>query len=173
MNAWLLALGLAAAADPCDRELTPPPPTQSVAWISPLRKQVAGGRWLEVVPTRQLTAWLAEHPDASTGDLLRHVGQRKRKGDPARRFKVVIFEASSGALCRPIEGVEEGEPVSGLPACPSGQSRATRKYEGCGVATDHATDGPGPEVYRGQWRELAARGFCLLPAERFLAEGAR
>jgi hypothetical protein len=169
----LVGLHLALAQEPCEAQLTAPPPALSVAWISPLRKRTSNARWLVVVPTRDLAAWLRAHPDATTGDLLRYVGERRRPKEPHRQYKVTIFDAEPGSLCRPLEGMEPPTAVEGVLACPRGVGRATRRYQGCGVATDYNTGGDGPEVYRSQWRDLARRGFCVIPAERFLIEGGR
>jgi len=169
----LLGLHLALAQEPCEAELTPPTQTLSVAWISPLRKRTGNARWLTVVPTRALAVWLREHPDATTGDLLRHVGERRRPKEPGRRYKVTIFDTASDTLCRPLEGAEPPTTAEGVLACPRGLGRATGRYQGCGVATDFNTGGEGPEVYRSRWRDLARRGFCVIPAERFVSEGAR
>ena len=109
-------------------------PTVSVAWISPLPRRVRGGREVEVVPTRDLTTWLRDHPEATPGDLLRHLGIRDRPREPRRTWKVTIFDVHTANLCKHPEN------------------------EGAYVST---------------WRELAQRGFCVLPVERFLAEGAR
>jgi len=168
-----LALHLALAQEPCEATLAPPPPNLSVAWISPLRKRTGSARWLEVIPTRTLAAWLREHPEATTGDLLRHAGARRRPREPHRRYKVTIFDTDPTSLCRPIEGAEPPTMVEGVLACPRGVGRATGRYEGCGVATDFNTGGRGPEVYRARWRDLARRGFCVIPAERFVSEGGR
>lgn len=100
----------------------------SVAWVSPLRKRVGGKKELVVFPTREVTAWLAEHPGTTTGQLLRHLGLRDRKKEPRRPWKVTVFEVDTAELC----GGEPGWTAS--------------------------------------WRRLARRGFCVLPADRFLAE---
>lgn len=169
---WLLALA-ALAADPCDLPLEAPPEMVSVAWISPTRAKAGNNEWLFVVPTKDLTRWLRDNPGASTGDLLRRVGARRKTSEPKRSYKVTIFEVESVALCRPIEGAAETDVIEGVIACQGGLGRATRNYGGCGRATDFNTGALGPTVYRARWRDLARQGFCLLPAERFVAEGAR
>lgn len=173
MIAWLL-LGAALAQDTCDAKLQAPPEAAAVAWISPVRKRAHGGTWLQLNTTKDLVGWLSTHPEATPGDLLRHVGLRKRTKDPKKkRYKITIFEVSRDQLCRPLDGLDQMTLVEGVFACPGGLGRATGRYEGCGVATDFNTDASGPAVYRGQWRDVARRGFCMLPLERFVAEGAR
>lgn len=173
IGAALLLVALAGASEPCPDMPEPPPERLSVAWISPLRKQTNNDRLLHVVPTRDLAAWVTEHPGATPGDLLRYVGMRKRDKEPKRRFKVVIFETVAGALCRPILELEEGTPFAGLPACPGGTQPKGRDYPMCGYTVDHNTGREGAEVYQARWRDLAAHGFCVIPIERFLAESGR
>lgn len=169
---WLIAWA-ALASEPCELGFAPPPEVVSVAWVSPTREKAGNNKWLSVVPTRELTAWLREHPDATTGDLLRRVGMRTKPGEPRRTYKVTIFEVASQHLCRPIEGALETDVIDGVHACSGGLNRTTKTYDGCGVATDFNLASPGPTLYKAQWRDLARNGFCLLPAERFVAEGAR
>lgn len=168
----LILLGsLASASAPCARMPDPPPAHLSVAWISPLRRHTANNKLIDVFPTRALGDWVTAHPKATPGDLLRFVGQRDRDKEPKRRFKVVIFEVGPAALCRPVQEVAEGQTVAGLPACPGGSKPRGQHYPRCGYVTDHNTGKEGPELYQARWKDLAGRGFCVLPVERFLAEG--
>jgi hypothetical protein len=144
-----------------------------VAWVSPLHARTSGAGRLQVVPMRALIEWVREHPTATTGDLLRHLGMRRSPKEPSGRFKVVVFEVTDGALCRPIVDAPEGTTWAGLPVCEGGEGARGRHYTQCGWVTDLYSGERGPEVYMAQWRDLAPRGFCVLPAERFLAEGGR
>jgi len=164
---------LASASEPCAQTPDPPPPHLSVAWISPLGRHTRANKLVDVVSTRALTTWASEHPKATPGDLLRLVDQRDKKKEPRRRYKVVIFEVASNALCRPIQEMEEGQVFAGLPACPGGSKSRGQHYPLCGYTTDRNTNHAGPEVFQARWKDLAARGFCVLPIERFLAEGGR
>ena len=165
----LLLLGQLALADACDEMLAPVDDSVSVAWVSPVRKTVGNKTWLEVVATRDLRAWLQDEPNAGVGRLLQRLGMRKKSADPRRRYKITIFDARSADLCRPVEGADESAPLSGLLPCSSGVGRATRLYSGCGYTTDHRDDSRGVDVYRARWEDLAVRGFCVVPAERFLS----
>lgn len=164
---------LAGDPAPCAGALEVPPQAMSVAWISPLRRRVSGQRWLVVMSTTSLRDWLVSEKEPTVGSLLQHAGIRKRDKEPKRRYKVTIFEVRSLELCRPVEGVEEGREVGGLLACPAGISHASGKYNGCGYATDLRDETRGPDVFRARWSELARRGFCVIPAERFVVEGAQ
>lgn len=168
----LLLAALAWASEPCEMP-DPPPASLSVAWVSPLSSRTSNAAWLDVVPMRQLAAWVREHPEATTGDLLRHLGLRKSKREPKGRYKVVVFEVSNGALCRPIAGAVEGSTWAGLPVCEGSEAGRGSEWTECGRLRDRTTGEEGPEAYRARWRDLAPRGFCVLPAERFLAEGGR
>lgn len=171
--ALLLWAGLARATDVvCDESLAQPPGQLSVAWVSPVRRGATNATWLEVVPTSELSSWIAaERP--SVGRLLQRVGLRKRAKEPHRLYKVTIFEVDSASMCRPVEFAGAGEQIAGLPACDGGVGRATTHYSGCGYTTDHKTGARGLDVYRVQWRDAAARGFCVLPAQRFVEEAGR
>jgi hypothetical protein len=79
----------------------------------------------------------------SVARLLQKVGARKSDREPRRRYKVVVFDAHTDDLT------------------------------GCGTTTDLDTGGPGLPLYGSTWTTLAADGFCVLPAERFVAGGAR
>ncbi len=153
----------------CDITHRPPPDTQAVVWISPLRRSVRNGSRLRVVPVRALRA-LSEDGTLSTGRVLQILGERKRAKNPRRPWKATIFQASSGALCRPIEGHPPTAFVDGLPVCSRRESRANKRQTTCGTTLDRGRMRPGVELYRASWRDLAPQGFCVLPLERFLAE---
>lgn len=169
----MIALAIGAAWAACGGDLAAPPDSQAVVWVSPLGRTVGARATLRVVPTRALRA-ASKDGKLTTGRLLQLLGERKRAKEPRRAWKVTVFQASSGALCRPVDAdavdsgsAWAGEFFAGLPVCPGG---ASGKESGCGTTRDRATDGPGVEVYRARWRDLAPQGFCVLPVDRFLAE---
>lgn len=165
--AWLVATAL---AQDCAK-LEPPPEHLAVAWVSPVRQSAHGGTWLPVIPAADLRAFVrAESP--GTGRLLQALGVRKKTKDPKRRYKVTIFDLTSADLCRGIEGTEEGYVVDGVAAC-GRLDRETSTYSGCGYTTDRADGKRGFDLYRVQWKTAAARGFCVLPLERYLADTAQ
>jgi len=171
MIAWLLLGALALSQEPCDPTFDTPAATTSVAWVSPVRRRARGGKWLWVVRTSELRDWLTREPEAGVGRTLQWLGMRKKATDPRRRYKVTIFEARAVDLCRPVEDAE-GE-VVGVDACEGGLGRERGTFSGCGYATDLADGSRGPDLYRIRWRDAAVRGFCVLPAARFIIEGRR
>lgn len=167
MTALVLGM-LGTAMASCGDDLSAAPDQQSVVWISPLRKTVSAGKLVRVVPTSALRA---EKP-GSVGRLLQLVGLRKKATNPRRSWKVTVFEASSGALCRPIADADPSEFVAGLPVC-TRKSGGSKRDTGCGTTVDRASGKTGAEVYRARWRDLAPQGFCVLPLERFVEELSR
>jgi hypothetical protein len=157
-------LGLAEAGE-C-ASLNEPKQTLSVAWVSPVRRQVLGSRWLRVSANRDLSA-LVRNQQAGVGRMLQALELRRRKKDPRRRYKVVVFEVDRGILCRPLEDQAEGTTVSGVRTCPAGLSK---QGPACGYTTDHATHQRGLEVYRVRWRDAARNGFCVIPAARYVVQ---
>lgn len=165
--AWLVATAL---AQDCAK-LAPPPDHLAVAWVSPVRRSARRGTWLPVVPAADLRAFVkAQSP--SPGRLLQALGVRKRAKDPKRRYKVTIFDLTAADLCRPVEGTEEGYVVDGVGAC-GRLDHATSTYSGCGYTTDQADGKRRFDLYRVQWKTAAARGFCVLPLERYLSDSAQ
>ena len=159
-------LSMAWAA--CGDGFESPPDVQTVAWISPVRKRVVGRSSLRVIPVAALRE-AASQGNFTTGRLLQLLGERKKARPPRRAWKVTIFEASSGGLCRPVVG-DPAAFVGGVPACPASWSRSNRKDTGCGTTRDRGSSSDGLEMYRARWRDLAPQGFCVLPADRFVAE---
>jgi len=166
----LTLLGLAWGA--CGSDLPAPTDTQSVVWISPLGKKASAGRSLRVIPMSALREAAGNGP-MSVGRMLQLIGERKHARNPKRPWKVTVFEASSGALCRPVEGADPTEFVAGLPVCKAGQSGSNRRSTGCGTTVDRASGRDGVVLFRARWRDLAPQGFCVLPADRFAAELAK
>jgi hypothetical protein len=154
----VLWLSLALADSGC---LTPPTgDTVAVAWVSPVGRKVGAKTFVDVVPASAI-----RREDFQTvGELAHGLGLRKHKTPPKRPYKVTIFEVDPRALCRPVEGMEPGERVGGVAACES--ARTAAKTDGSGCIEDLP-------VYRIRWSEAAARGFCVLPAQRFVDEGRR
>jgi hypothetical protein len=169
----LIALVLAwALAQECEVDVSPPEEAVSVAWVRPVGDRARAGEWLWVVPTSELSRWLDRASRPTVGGLLRHLGLRRREREPRRRYMVVVFDARREVLCRPIEGEAPGAVVGGVATCEAAQSRATRAHDGCGRSVD-ADGGRGATWYRARWEDLAAHGFCVLPAPRFVEEAGR
>ena len=162
MIAWAL-VGAVAAGQPCVQE--PDRDTVAVAWVSPVRKRVRANTFVDVVPVVELREWLSEPSHARVGALLASLGLRRKASEPARPWKVTIFEVEPTLLCRPIESVEEGAWEAGVPLCPSARTALTT--DGAGCVAD-----AGLQAFKIRWRDAVRRGFCVLPADRFVAEGA-
>jgi hypothetical protein len=163
-----LLLASALADTPCGGELHRPPETLSVAWVSRLRDDAAAQTWLPVVATADLRAWM-QRESPTPGRFLQYLGLRKTAEDPKRRWKVTVFDVHVSKLCRAIESAEETEVIEGVGAC--GFGNRTRGDSGCGYAIDRKDGSRGPDLYRIRWADAAARGFCVLPAQRFVEEG--
>ena len=161
---WLSLAG-GAMAQEC-AELGEPKETLAVAWVSPVRRQVLGSTWLEVVANRDLAS-LVKREKAGVGRILQALGMRRRSSDPKRRFKVVVFEVDRGILCRPLEDMAEGSTVKGVRVCPQGLSRRGPE---CAYTEDRATKSKGLDVYRVRWKDAARNGFCVIPAHRYAAQ---
>ena len=130
----------AAAPEACTTAEQPAPGgSVSVAWVSPIGKRAGRDRFLPVVPSAELRRWVQSEEKASVARLLQRVGVRKSDREPRRRYKVVVFDARTDDLT------------------------------GCGTTTDLDTGAAGLPLYGSTWNLLAADGFCVLPAERFVA----
>ncbi len=161
MSVLIALIGLALAT-PCEVEgLTRPEETLSVAWVSPLGKRARG--WIRVARTSDIASLGDE-----LGRTLQALGLRRSERDPGRRYKVVIFDVVSDDLCRPVEGVQEGQVIAGVRACTERLAKPSSSDDACGHAIDRETDRPSVEVFHARWRDLAREGFCVLPAERFV-----
>lgn len=164
-----MIFALLATAWACDTSFAAPEDVSALAWISPLRRTVGKNRRVRVVPVSALRK-AAKKGKLTPGRVLQIVGERKRARNPRRPWKVTVFQASSGALCRPIEGQPDTAFVDGLPVCPARESRSDRHQTACGATLDRARERAGVELFYAAWRDLAPQGFCVLPLERFLAE---
>ncbi len=169
---WLLVGGL-RAAEPA--ACTPPPELNpqaavSMAWVAPAGGRVAARASMSVVPTEVLRAWIAaEQP--SLGRLLQALGVRRRADAPKGAWVVGVFEVPGTYLCRPVEA-NPGTIYAGLGVCTTGDAAGAHKLDACGQALDRAPRGHAHlPVLRVRWEHAAARGFCVLPAERFLRGG--
>ena len=168
---WFLLAGLARAADPvpCDPALAPPSEAMSVAWVSPVRARVGANGSIDVVPTSQLRSWIAGHPGTTVGRMLQHLGERRSASEPHRLYKVTIFDVAAVDLCRPLDGKDSVDQIAGVYACSSG-GHPTSMYSGCGYTTDASDGKRALDLYRVEWRDAAAEGFCVLPAQRFVEQ---
>ena len=61
-------------------------------------------------------------------------------------------------------GVESG----GLASCVERATRLQETHDGCGRLIDRSS-GDTRAVYRARWDDVVRNGFCVLPAERFVA----
>ena len=164
----LLAWGPARADDAC-QELSTPPDSLQVAWVSRTRKRVRARSTLSVLRVADLRAFIQQGADATR--VLQAIGLEGRRGSPRHGYKITLFDVQADWLCRPVEYALEGEQVAGLPACPQGRQVGTRRETGCGYTRDRAKGERGLDVYRILWRDAARAGFCVLPLGRFV-EGA-
>lgn len=151
-------MGLAFGDSGC---LAPPSgETVAVAWVSPVGKRVRARSFVDVIPATNLR----QEDFQTVGELVHGLGLRRHKTTPRRPYKVTIFEVDPLILCRPIEDAEPGQRVAGVPSCESARTRAKSDGGGC--------VGELP-IYRIRWMDASARGFCVLPAQRFVDEGRR
>lgn len=166
----LLVLGLARAQDTegaaCP-DLAAPPEGLQVTWISPVRRHVRARTSLSVVRVANLRSLIdAQGPDPTR--TLQALGLLGPRAEVRRRWKVTLFDVQADQLCRPVEGVPEGEYADGLPACGGGRATGARRVTGCGQTLDRATGEPGLDQFQITWREASRQGFCVMPLERFL-----
>lgn len=169
MIAWLTAVALAADPVCGQNEFAEAPKSQSVAWVSPSGRTVGRRGEVTLVPTADLRAWIKAQGNTSVTRLLQALGLRGNNRPPKRPWKVVIFDAERTDLCRPIGSYEDPIAISGLITCKASVGKPTRGQTGCGTTLDRATGNPSFEQFRGSWEDLARNGFCVLPAERFIA----
>ena len=136
--------------------------TVAVAWVSAVSKRVGGKAYIDVVPVVSL-----RQADFQTvGELVHGLGQKKHKTTPKKPYKITIFEVDPRILCRPLDGVEPGERIAGVPACESARTTGKSGGSGCYEVSDLP-------VFRIRWQDASALGFCILPAQRFVDEAAR
>lgn len=144
------------------------PGALSVVWIAPAARTVLPTRTLTVIPTRAVRAWI-HREGADAVRLLRGLGLRRGLKPPRRPWVVAVFEPDAGVLCRPVDDVEPDSSLGGVPVCARGSRGLDLHDDGCGYAVDFTGSRRSLDVFRVRWRDVAARGFCVLPLERFLA----
>lgn len=166
-----LLLGVALASEPACEGLTAPGERLSVAWVSPVRERVGVRGTIDVVRTADLRAALHDRAGGQLGRLLQVLGLRRRGDAPSRRWKVTLFDVRGADLCRPVADLEEPARLEGAVTCARGKPAGLQ--DGCGFTVDRADGSRGLEAFRIRWEDAARDGFCVLPAERFVAEAAR
>jgi hypothetical protein len=180
----VLLAAAALAADPVsDDEIAPtcsvealaalptPPDRLAVAWVSRRGHRPRG--WLDVVPAADLGGWLAAQDPPWTGRTLQYLGLRKKGTDPRRRWKVVVMDVERSELCRPVDGVEPGTDVAGVPACAARLGRPGKHTAGCGRTLDRKTSNDALARYAVRRSEGQQRGYCVVPLERYVQGAGR
>lgn len=169
----MLAVGVALggldarAQSACEPPAVSPGDVVSVAWIAPASARVGAEGWLTVLPTDTLRAVAAAHPGDLAG-FLRATGHRRSARPPRQPWVVGVFEVPRPYLCRGLDA-EAGKVVGGLAACDVGDRALGLADDGCGATRDLSGGAARLPVLRVRWSHAAARGFCVLPAARFLA----
>lgn len=166
-----LLLGVALASDPVCEGLTAPGDALSVAWVSPLGQRVGPRGVIDVVRTRDLREALQGRAGGRLGRMLQLLGLRRSATTPSRRWKVTVFDVRGADLCRPIADLEAPVTLEGATSCARDRTRG--QTDGCGFTVDRADGSRGLETFRVRWEDAARDGFCVLPAQRFVAEAAR
>lgn len=138
-----------------------------MAWVAPASSRVGANGWLTVVPTMALRELAAAHPTDLAG-FLRATGHRRSRAAPRRPWVVGIFEVPRPYLCRGLDAAA-GEIAGGLAVCEVGDRALGLADDGCGATRDLSGGAARLPVLRVRWSNAAARGFCVLPASRFLA----
>ncbi len=173
LGVLLLAGGTARAAPSACEEPAAVPDAVQVAWVAPLGRTVGASASLEVVRVGDLRRAAADVDDP--GRLLQTLGILGRRPSEARvdrGWQVVIFDVSSDELCRPVEEEDPGATIGGVAVCEEGWNKARRGHRkgwtGCGYSLDTGASTRGLDVFRVEWETAAARGFCLMPLQRFM-----
>ncbi|MCK6506917.1 hypothetical protein L6R53_26695 [Myxococcota bacterium] len=166
------ALGAPARASTCE-EVAAVPDALQVAWVAPLGRRVGADASLEVVRVSDLRARAREVGGADRVlQVLGLLGRKPTEGQRERAWQVVVFDVRAEWLCRPVEEVEEGALLGGVPTCTGdevGPARGHRKgWTGCGYSLDTGASTRGLDVFRVDWETASTNGFCLMPLQRFL-----
>jgi hypothetical protein len=168
-----LMLGSALAqTNSCDDVAVPDAQVQ-IAWISPLRRTVGSGTWIEVVRVVDLEGWLSAETQDPTR-LLQVLGMkgRRTKEVDVSKYKITVFDVDAAWLCRPLEGGTPGETHAGVSVCETGQQKPLwghrKGFTGCGYSMDTGASARGLDVYRVRWAEASTQGFCVFPLDRFI-----
>ena len=143
MITWWMAAALARAPDACATAEQPPAGVSMSVVWVSPLGKRAGRNRYLPVVPSAELRRWVTSEPTSVARLLQKVGVRKSDREPRRRYKVVVFDAHTDDLT------------------------------GCGLTTDLHADGHGLPLYGSTWSALAADGFCVLPADRFVAGGAR
>ncbi len=168
----------ARAAEPTDAPgcaaVSELPDTLQVAWVSRLGATAGARTALQVVRVADLRR-LVEESGRDPTRVLRALGLVGKRGTAKGTWKVTVFDVKREWLCRPVEGPEDAT-IAGVAACPTQLQRRifgtkARSWSGCGYLLDAATGARTLDVFRIEWQDAVAWGFCVLPLRRFL-EGA-
>ena len=147
------------------------PDVLQVAWVSRIGAHAGPRTAMEVVRVADLRK-LAEAHERDPTRVLQSLGLIGRKAVARGDWKVVVFDVRREWLCRPAVGAE-GAMIAGVSSCPANLQRKApatraRAFSGCGYLLD-VTDGARTlDVFRVEWRDAVAWGFCVLPLQRFL-----
>lgn len=164
----MILLAMLAAAQECKTTVEVPEALQ-VAWVSRLGATVGARTPLLVVRVADLRA-LVESEARDPTRVLQALGMVGKRGAARGAWKVTVFDVDRSWLCRPVpaDGV-----VVGVPACPSdlqhrGPGVRGKAWSGCGYLLDTVSGDRTLDVYRVEWQDAVALGFCVLPFQRFL-----
>ena len=124
---------------------------------------------------QDLRLWVHKN-NADTKKLLEHLGMRSKNDrsipNPAD-YKITIFDVQRERICRPMTTGTEGDLVSNVAICGEKQNKAKswthrHGFTGCGYAINSSTRKRSLDVFRVQWIDASALGFCVFPMARFL-----
>lgn len=173
-SAWMLASGPAHAEEPVCQALADAPETLQVAWVSRVAEGATARKALPVVRVADLRK-LVEANGRDPTKVLRALGLIGKRATAKGNWKVTVFDVKREWLCRPVDGPEELT-IAGVAACPASLQKRpwgtkARAWSGCGYLLDAASGARTLDVFRVEWQDAVAWGFCVLPLRRFL-EGA-
>ena len=159
----------------CSPNLYAPPETFQVAWISRLEKTAWPQETIEVVPMKDLRLWVHQN-NADTKKVLEHLGMRGKNDRSIPNpidYKITIFDVERTRICRPIDKETTSSLVSNVQICEEKENKAKswthrHGFTGCGYTINTATQKRSLDVYRVQWIDASALGFCVFPMARFL-----
>ncbi len=165
----MILLAALAAAQECQATGEVPEAFQ-VAWVSRVGATVGARTPLLVVRVADLRTTVEAQDRDATG-VLQALGMVRKKGRAdAADWKVTVFDVQRDWLCRPLEA---GGDIGGVSACPTDLLHRApgirpKAWTGCGYVRDTRSGERTVDVYRVEWRDAVAWGFCVLPLERFL-----
>ncbi len=165
----LLGLGISAAlgAAACE-PLLAVPDTLQVAWVSPIARRARASSRLTVVRSADLRKWVQEQ-GRDPAAVLQGLGLVGRRGAVRRSYKVVIFDVSAPALCSAVGNGAVPSCADDGPGRPWGVRRSA--WTACGYLRSTSDGERSLDVYSISWESASQQGFCVMPLERFLAEG--